>query len=89
MLVIPIGQTDVAKLMSASAGHVIAAFGTFNEDMATRAPFPVFKILLEIGVTRAFMLRKLTFFTKLNLATRALEVAFHHVDDPLAILCRT
>jgi hypothetical protein len=85
VLIVPVCQTYVAKLMGASAGHMVAALGAFDEDVATGASFPVLEVLLEICVTGALMFRELTLLAKFYSAFFALKITFSHIDNPITI----
>jgi ATP adenylyltransferase/5',5'''-P-1,P-4-tetraphosphate phosphorylase II len=64
----PVAQTDVAKLMAASAGHVGATLCTLDEDVTTWTPLPVLEILLEIGIACSLVLRQVALLAKFDLA---------------------
>ena len=69
MLVLPVGQTHKAKLMSAFAYDVVAAAILLNEHLAVGTPLPFLEMTLEVIIARsAFMDFHHTLFTVLLLA---------------------
>ena len=68
VLLVPVCQANVTKLMRTSASHMIAALGLLYEHGASWATFPLFKVLLEIIVTGSLMSFKHAFSAKLSLA---------------------
>ena len=51
MTLLPICSADEAKLVSAYARHVVAAFSLLDEHAAGRTPLPILEIALKIGIT--------------------------------------
>ena len=74
MLIVPIREADIAKLMSAPADHVVATLRSLDEEMALGTPFPLPKVFLEVFVASPLVFRQLTFLAEGNIAFLAPEV---------------
>lgn len=84
MLLAPVREAHIAKLMGASASNVVASFVLFNEHAATRTSFPIFEVVLEVLVTGPFMLLQHAFRAKFSI-TKATFEGLLPIDDSLAM----
>jgi hypothetical protein len=89
MYVLPFLKTDIAKLMTTMACHMIATLVLFYEHPTARTTLPLLKSIFEIFVTRTIMIRKLAFLTESSLALWTLELRMGKVYNPFTILRRT
>ena len=71
MLWIPITQANIAKLVTASASHMVTALVSLDKDFTLGAAFPIWKLLLKVYIAWTFMLSKHALKTKWNVAFRA------------------
>ena len=85
---LPICSADEAKLVSAYACHVVAAFPLLDEHAAGRTPLPILEIALKIGITGPAVLGQHALPAKLGPAALAGE-GLSRVDDPTALLVGT
>lgn len=88
MLIRPIRQTNIAKIMTAATCHVIATLNAFDECLAFGATFPVFEFVLKIYIAWTLMPRKFALSAKYYSAFMTVHSAFGKVDNSFAISSR-
>ena len=64
VLLLPVEQADVAELVSAAAGHVVAAFRLLDEHAAAGTPLPLLEAVLEVGVAWSLVGLRHTFLAE-------------------------
>lgn len=64
MTLIPITEANEAKLMSATAGHVVASLCFLDKCLAFWTSFPLVKIILEVLITGTFVMVHHTLFAE-------------------------
>jgi hypothetical protein len=89
VLIGPVSQANIAKVVATSAGHVIASFVLFDEQLAVRTAFPIFKIGLKVNITGSYMLGELALLAKLHFALLALKGSMRNIDHSFAFFSGT
>jgi hypothetical protein len=87
VVLVPIREADVAKLMMAEAGHVVAAFILLDEHVAGWTSLPLLEISLEVEVAGTLV----PFQHALGAELRSTDVAGERLADvyhPLAVFGR-
>lgn len=79
----PVFPAEIAELIAALAGHMVASFGPVDEDSAGRALLPFFESVFKVAVARAAVLGHHALQAIPHAATIAAGVLLRHVDNSL------